>query len=102
MREGADNHTMNTTTKGNTVSDTYTMTDPKAQAFTDSMLTRPIVQGTHYAATCTRKGDITLRKTAKGFVYSAKYRVTAVGYKTATFSVRMTPDGRISCRKLAR
>ena len=102
MKARAHNEAMNTTTKGHTVSATHTITDPKAQAFTDRMLTRPIVQGTHYAATCTRKGDITIRKTAKGFVYSAKYRVTAAGYKPATFSARMTPDGRISCRKLAR
>lgn len=79
-----------------------TVTDPVEQAFVDRMLTRPIIQGSHYAADCTRKGDITWRSTAKGRTYSAKYRVTAALHKPATFSSRTTSTGRIIARKLAR
>ena len=79
------------------------VTDTTEQAFVDRMLTRPIVQGSHYAATCTRKGDITRRRMASGrIVYSAKYRVTAPLHKAATFSSRTTVDGRILARKVAR
>lgn len=80
-----------------------TVTDITEQAFVDRMLSRPIVQGSHYAATCTRKGGITARRTKSGrIIYSAKYRVTAPLHKPATFSSRTTVDGRIVARKVAR
>jgi hypothetical protein len=83
-------------------STTRTVTAANEQAFVDRMLARPIVEGTGYAATCTRRGDITARLTAKGLTYAAKYRVSAPGYAPATFSARTTTTGRIVCRKLAR
>jgi hypothetical protein len=92
---------MNTGHKGDNMN-TRTVTAANEQAFVDRMLTRPIVEGTRYAATCTRKGNITARRTAKGMTYAAKYRVTAPGYAPATFSARTTNDGRILARKLAR